>query len=73
MSTTLARPAAEPLALTYAAAGELLGVSARTVFSLVARGELRAARFGRSVRIRRAELERFLAEREAAYSGGAAR
>jgi excisionase family DNA binding protein len=51
------------LALTYREASDALGVSERTVWSLVASKQLRAARIGRCVRIPRAELERFLSER----------
>ena len=37
--------------LTYKQAGDLLGVTERTVWTLVDHGELPAVRFGRSVRI----------------------
>lgn len=55
--------AASPrMALTYQEAGSALGVSPRTIWQLVADGQLRAVRVGRrSVRIARVELERFLA------------
>ena len=52
-------PAAERL-LTYLQAAKLLGVSDRTVWSLVARDELPAVRFGRSVRIDPADLRAFV-------------
>ena len=54
------------LAFTYAEAAELIGCSPRTIWQLVADGELHAARIGRLVRIPRGELERYLAERSAA-------
>lgn len=46
--------------LTYKEAGEYLGVTDRTIFTLVAAGELPAVRFGRSVRIDPADLRRFI-------------
>ena len=51
------------LAYTYEETAQLLGVSARSVWSLVNDGKLRAIRLGkRSVRIARAEIEQFLSE-----------
>jgi len=47
-------------ALTYRETAESLGICERTVWGLVRNGELRAIRFGRSVRIPIAELERFV-------------
>lgn len=49
-----------PLAYSYAAAGEALGVSARTVRRLVADGRLVAVPVGRARLIPHAELVRFL-------------
>lgn len=46
--------------LTYKQAGVLLGVTDRTVWTLVADGELPAVRFGRSVRIDPADLRAFI-------------
>lgn len=46
--------------LTYKQAGELLGVTERTVWTLVADGELPAVRFGRSVRIDPADLRAYI-------------
>ncbi|MEE9128548.1 MAG: helix-turn-helix domain-containing protein [Phycisphaerales bacterium] len=46
--------------LTYDQAGKMLGVSGRTVWTLVDRGELPAVRFGRSVRIDPADLRTFI-------------
>jgi excisionase family DNA binding protein len=45
-------------------AAKMLGLSARTVWSLNAAGELSAIRIGRSVRYSIRELERFIAQRE---------
>ena len=55
--------------LTYPEAAELLGVTARTVWNLVHRGELRAVRFGGSVRIDPADLRAFV---ESAKNSGEA-
>ncbi|MCC7085293.1 MAG: helix-turn-helix domain-containing protein [Pirellulales bacterium] len=55
------------MALSYRGVARALGVSERTVWAMVNDGRLRAARIGRSVRVPRAELERFLA---AAQEGG---
>ena len=52
-------PAVEKL-LTYKQAGELLGVTERTVFTLVKEGHLAAVRFGRSVRIDPADLRAYI-------------
>jgi len=46
--------------LTYREAGEILGVTDRTIWTLVDRGELPAVRFGRSVRIDPADLRAFI-------------
>lgn len=46
--------------LTYEQAGELLGVTKRTVWTLVDDGELPAVRFGRSVRIDPADLRAYI-------------
>lgn len=50
-------------ALTYRETGNVIGLSERTVWGLVDRGELRAVRIGRAVRIPVAEIERYLADR----------
>lgn len=52
-------PTIGPL-LTYHEAGKLLGVTERTVFTMVKTGELPAARFGRSVRIDPVDLRKFI-------------
>ena len=46
--------------LTYDHAGKLLGVTGRTVWTLVDRGDLPAVRFGHSVRIDPADLRAFI-------------
>ncbi len=46
--------------LTYDQAGKLLGVTGRTVWTLVHRGDLLAVRFGHSVRIDPADLRAFI-------------
>lgn len=46
--------------LTYRETARLLGVTERTVWSLVDRGELAAVRFGRSVRIDPRDLRAFI-------------
>lgn len=49
----------EPL-ITYREAAEILGVTERTVSSLVKEGKLRAVRFGRSVRFDPADIRAFI-------------
>lgn len=49
----------EPL-LTYRAAAKVLGVTERTIWTLVDRHDLPAVRFGRSVRIDPADLRSFI-------------
>lgn len=46
--------------LNYEQAGKLLGVTSRTIWTLVDRGELPAVRFGNSVRIEPADLRAFI-------------
>ncbi len=46
--------------LTYDQAGKLLGVTGRTVWTLVHRGDLLAVRFRHSVRIDPADLRAFI-------------
>ena len=46
--------------LTYDQAGKLLGVTGRTVWTLVHSGDLSAVRFRRSVRIDPVDLRRFI-------------
>ena len=52
-------PHVEPL-LTYRAAAKVLGVTERTIWTLVDRHKLPAVRFGRSVRIDPADLRSFI-------------
>ncbi len=54
-----------PLLLRAEEAAHLLGLGRSTVFGLLASGELPAVRVGRSVRVSRAAVERFIAGREA--------
>lgn len=65
MSTDVSAAAGRKLLLTYGEAGELLGLSGRTVWTLVATGQLRACRIGRSVRIPLVELEQYIARQTA--------
>jgi len=58
-----------PSLLTYRQAAMVLGVTDRTIWTLVNRGALLAVRFGRSVRIDPADLRAFI---ERAKQGGAA-
>ncbi len=46
--------------LSYEQAGNLLGVTGRSVWTLVDRGDLPAVRFGHSVRIDPADLRAFI-------------
>ncbi|RMD65754.1 MAG: DNA-binding protein [Planctomycetota bacterium] len=62
----------DPL-LTYRQAATVLGVTDRTVWTLVDRGELPAVRFGRSVRIDPADLRAFIDRSKRAESAGGAR
>lgn len=52
-------PSLEKL-LTYRQAAEMLGVTDRTVWTLVDEGELPAVRFGRSVRIDPVDLRTYI-------------
>ncbi len=54
------RPTSIEGLLTYDQAGKLLGVTGRTVWTLVHRGDLSAVRFGHSVRIDPADLRAFI-------------
>ena len=46
--------------LTYREVAEVLGVTDRTVWELVRKGELRNVRVGRSVRVDPADLRKFI-------------
>lgn len=52
-------PVVEKL-LTYKQAGDLLGVTERTIWTLVDQGKLPAVRFGRSVRIDPVDLRAYI-------------
>ena len=49
----------EPL-MTYKAAGRILGLTERSVYAMVQRGDLPAVRIGRNVRIDPADLRAFI-------------
>ncbi|RBY78776.1 hypothetical protein DQ238_12005 [Geodermatophilus sp. TF02-6] len=53
-------PAGDPLLLTPEEAARLLRVGRTTVYALMKAGELRPVHIGRSCRLARAELERFV-------------
>ena len=55
-----ARPAPEREWLTYAEAGEMVGLSRVTLWKLVSAGEVEAARVGRAVRINRESLNAYM-------------
>jgi excisionase family DNA binding protein len=55
-----ARPAPEREWLTYAEAGEMVGLSRVTLWKLVSAGEVEAARVGRAVRINRESLDAYM-------------
>ena len=52
-----------PLLLRAEEAAKLLSLGRSTVFQLLASGELPAVRVGRAVRVRRADVERWIEER----------
>ena len=56
-------PVVKPL-LTYREAGELLGVTARTIFKLVRDGEIPNVKFGGSVRIDPDDLRVFIKKKK---------
>lgn len=58
----MARPQddVERLALSMREAAQAIGVSERTIFNAIKAGRLKACRVGRLVRIRPADLERFV-------------
>ncbi len=57
---TLASDPRQPLLLTINEAAEVLGVGRSTVYDMVARDELPAVTLGKSMRIRRADIERYV-------------
>ena len=56
--------------LTYRQAAEVLGVSDRSIWTLVDQGTLPAVRFGRSVSIDPADLRAFIDRAKAGEIGG---
>ncbi|HLP84596.1 MAG TPA: helix-turn-helix domain-containing protein [Phycisphaerales bacterium] len=65
------KPAPEPLLVSERAAGVALGVSARSVFNLLARGDLTAVRIGKRKLVTVASIRAFI-ERAGTPEGGAA-
>jgi len=57
---TVARPTPEREWLTYAEAGEIVGLSRVTLWRVVCAGEVEAARVGRAVRINRQSLNAYM-------------
>ena len=60
----------EPLLLKASDVGRLLGLGRSKVFAMLAAGELPVIRIGRSVRVPRAALERWVAEHTQYASSG---
>lgn len=52
----------EPIAYTRRDAAKALGICERVLFDLVAAGKIREIRIGRSVRVPRSELLRYVAD-----------
>ena len=61
--------AGERLLFTPEEAAKVLGVGRTTVYALMRIGDLRAMHIGRSCRLSRAELERYVRRLEAARAG----
>ena len=59
----MATSSARPRLLTPAEVAELLRVSSMTVYRLIKSGELRAARIGKSFRIREDDVDAYLQDR----------
>ena len=70
MSRHQPNPPQIDLLLTYRQAAEVLGVSERSIWTLVDQGSLPAVRFGRSVRIDPADLRAFIDRAKAGEIGG---
>ena len=58
----------DPLAVGYVGASELLGVSVSTVERIVKAGTLPAFNLGRLIRIRRCDIDAYMAKQVAARS-----
>lgn len=61
-------PSNQPL-LTYEEAGGILGVTGRTIWNMVDRGDLPAVRIGRSVRIDPIDLHAFIERSKRWHTG----
>jgi len=59
----------EPLTLSLVEVGDRLSVARSTAFHLVTSGQLPCVRIGRTIRVSRAALEKFVRSREGIYSG----
>ncbi len=57
---TVPQPGLEREWLTYAEAGEIVGLSRVTLWKIVSAGEVEAARVGRAVRINRQSLTAYM-------------
>ena len=64
MTETQAKPQDPRLVLTVKEVARLLGINKNSIYGAIARGELPHIRIGRSIRVPRAALERFLAGKE---------
>ena len=65
---TVVRPRPEREWLTYAEAGEMVGLSRVTLWKLVSQGDLEAARVGRAVRINRQSLTAYMKRSAASFT-----
>jgi excisionase family DNA binding protein len=67
---TVSRPSTEREWLTYAEAGQMVGLSRVTLWKLVSAGEVEAARVGRAVRINRESLRAYMRRSAASPATG---
>lgn len=72
MKSQASQVADMPLALDADAVGSILGISRWSVYQAIRRGEIRAIRIGRSVRVPRSALAELLGETAAPSTGGLA-
>lgn len=63
----------QPLLIDSEGAADLLGCSRSTIYKLLASGDLRGIKVGRSRRFTRAELEAYVSRLEASAAAGAYR